>query len=232
MNWFVFLLRRVLKGRNSDGINLTIRWDQICPLGLYAEKSLCRPNEDEHTMSLYELWLNEIDEKGNPLDTEILKAARELSPAFLRYRQREIGCESLTNTIAQAAVEAASKAAHCQPIENPRAYLFSVFTRKMNRVLDRQARNVALDDLPDDNFSKIMKTPNEKPIERHLSLLELLDCMDVETRRISNLRFQGYSMKEIAQRLSITRNCLSVRYRRGLVQATAKLQNRFKKRVA
>jgi RNA polymerase sigma factor (sigma-70 family) len=183
-------------------------------------------------MSLYELWLNEADEKGNPLDTEILKAARELGPAFLRYRQREIGCESLTNTIVQAAVEAASKAFHRQPVENPRAYLLSVFTRKMNKLLDRQARIVALDDLPDNNFRKIMKTQDEKPIEHHLSLLELMDCMDEETRRISNLRFQGFSMKEIAQQLSITCNCLSVRYRRGLAQATAKLQNRFGKRVA
>jgi hypothetical protein len=34
-------------------------------------------------MSPYELWLNETDEQGNPLDPEILKAARELGPTFL-----------------------------------------------------------------------------------------------------------------------------------------------------
>jgi hypothetical protein len=54
--------------------------------------------------------------------------------------------------------------------------------------------------MPDDHFNKIMKTPDENPIERQFSLLELLDCMDDETRRISNLRFQGYSMSEIADR--------------------------------
>src|SRR5262245_51447763 len=111
-------------------------------------------------MSPYELWLSEKDNHGNPLDPEILKAARELGPTFFWYRQREIGCESLTNTIAQAAVEAASKAAHRQPVENPRAYLLSVFTRKMNRFIDRQARHVALDDLSDDKFNKTMKTPD------------------------------------------------------------------------
>src|SRR5262245_32759277 len=182
-------------------------------------------------MSPYELWLSEIDDEGNALDPDILKAARELESTFLRYRQREIGCESLTNTIAQAAVEAASRATHGRPVENPRAYLLSVFTRKMNRFLDRQARNVAFDDLPVDHFNKIMKT-DKNPIERQLSILEMLDCMDEETRRISNLRFQGYSMTEIAQQLSIKRACLSVRYRRGLIQARARVENRFKKRVA
>jgi RNA polymerase sigma factor (sigma-70 family) len=193
-------------------------------------------------MSPYELWLNETDEHGNPLDPKILKAARELEPTFFGYRQKEIGCHSLANTIAQAAVEAASKAIHGRPVENPRAYLFSVFTRKMNRFLDRQSRHIvlddlssrhiALDDLSNDNFNKTMKTPDDQPVERQLSLLELLDCMDEETRHISNLRFQGYSMAEIAQQLSISSNTLSARYRRGIARATANLKKRFPKRAA
>jgi RNA polymerase sigma factor (sigma-70 family) len=183
-------------------------------------------------MSPYELWLSETDDHGNPLDPEILKAALELGPTFFGYRQREIGCASLTNTIAQAAVEAASKATHRRAVENPRAYLLSVFTRKMNRFLDRQARHVALDDLSNDSFNKTMKISDDRPVERQLSLLELLDCMDGETRRISNLRFQGYSMSEIAQQLSISSNTLSARYRRGIAQATANLKRRFHKRAA
>ena len=183
-------------------------------------------------MSPYQLWLSETDKDGKPLDPQILKAAQELGATFFGYRQREIGCESLTNTIAQAAVEAASKATHGRPVENPRAYLLSVFTRKMNRFLERQARHIALDDLSNENFNKTMKTPNDKPVEHQLSLLELMDCMDEETRRISNLRFQGYSMTEIAQQLSISSNTLSARYRRGIARATANLRKRFHKRVA
>src|SRR5574339_778469 len=111
-------------------------------------------------MSPYELWLSETDQEGNPLDPEILRAARELGPTFFWYRQKEIGCESLTNTIAQAAVEAASKATHARPVENPKAYLLSVFTRKMNRFLARQARQIALDDLSDGKFKETMKAPS------------------------------------------------------------------------
>jgi DNA-directed RNA polymerase specialized sigma24 family protein len=183
-------------------------------------------------MSPYQLWLSEIDEEGNALDPDILKAARELEPTFLRYRQNEIGCESMTNTIAQKAVEAASNAAHGRPVENPKAYLLSVFMRRVNRFLDRQARNVALDDLSDDHLKKVMKASDENPIERQLSLHELLDCMDEETRRVSLLRFQGYSMTEIADQMSVTRACLSVRYRRGLLQAEAKLRGRSQHRAA
>ena len=183
-------------------------------------------------MSPYELWLNETDEHGNPFDPKILKAARELEPTFFGYRQKEIGCQSLANTIAQAAVEAASKAIHGRPVENPRAYLFSVFTRKMNRFLDRQARHIALDDLSNDNLNKTMKRPDDQRVERQLSLLELLDCMDEETRHTANLRFQGYSMAEIAQQLSVSSNTLSARYRRGIARATANLRKRFPKRAA
>ena len=102
----------------------------------------------------------------------------------------------------------------------------------MNRFIDRQARHVALDDLSDDKFKKTMKTSDDKPVERRLSLLELLDSMDDETRHISNLRFQGYSMTEIAQQLSVSSNTLSARYRRGIAQATVNLRERFHKRAA
>jgi DNA-directed RNA polymerase specialized sigma24 family protein len=102
----------------------------------------------------------------------------------------------------------------------------------MNRFLDRQARHIALDDLSNDNFNKTMKTQDSKPVEQQLSLLELLDCMDEETRHISNLRFQGYSMTEIAGQLSISSNTLSARYRRGIARATANIRKRAQKRVA
>src|SRR5688572_10052575 len=125
-------------------------------------------------MPPYELWLTATDNNGNLLVHQILKAARELGPNNLSYRQRDIGRESLANTIAQAAVEAASKANHGRPIENPKAYLLSVFTRKMNRFLDRQARHIALDALSNDKLNKTMKTTEDRPVERRISLIELL----------------------------------------------------------
>ena len=85
-------------------------------------------------MSPYQFWLSETDEHGNPLDSEILKAARELGPTFFSYRQREIGCESLANTIAQAAVEAASNATHLSPDRKHKSVLVVSFHAKDEQV--------------------------------------------------------------------------------------------------
>jgi DNA-directed RNA polymerase specialized sigma24 family protein len=183
-------------------------------------------------MSTYQLWLHDTDEDGKPIDPQILNAARKIGPGFFRYRQQELGCESLTNTFVQAAVAAASQAKHGQPIENPTGYLLSVFTRKVNKFLGRQAKTVALDELSLDRLAGSRSAYHDASIEHRVSMLELMDRMDAKTRQIFNWRIEGYSMAEIATKLSVTRNCLSARYSRGLRRAAKKLDNRFLRTAA
>jgi DNA-directed RNA polymerase specialized sigma24 family protein len=179
---------------------------------------------ERKTMPTYQLWLNDRDENGTLIDNQILDAARTICPAFFRYRQRELGCESLTNTLVQSAVAAASHANHGRPIENATGYLLSVFARKVNKFLARQARTITVQDSSLDRLTGAEHPHSDSSIEQRISILEVLDCMDAGTRQIFSWRIEGYSMAEIAVKLSITRNCLSVRYARGLRRTANRLK--------
>src|SRR6185295_10075591 len=87
----------------------------------------------EVSMFRYKFWIHKKDEKGRPLDENIVKAAEEIAPALARYRQREIQCESTTNSLLQKAVEVASKANRRRPLEKPIAYFTSIYKRIVDR---------------------------------------------------------------------------------------------------
>src|ERR1700709_352370 len=96
--------------------------------------------------SRYTLWIADRDENGSPVDRAFVSAAYDLAPRLFSYRQEEIGCESVTATLIQASVNAASRAAHSVAIENPFGYLLTVFTRKVDRFLARSQTEVPVDD--------------------------------------------------------------------------------------
>jgi hypothetical protein len=74
-------------------------------------------------------------------------SAKDIAPVVTRYRQKEIRCESTTNRLLQDAVEAASRARHSLPIENPTGYLTFTYKRIVDKFLNRHERIVAVDDL-------------------------------------------------------------------------------------
>jgi DNA-directed RNA polymerase specialized sigma24 family protein len=179
-------------------------------------------------MSTYQFWLPDTDETGKPYDPEILDAARKIGPSFFRFRERELGCESLANAFAQEAVAAVSKAKHGRPIENPSGYLVAVFTRKVNKFLARQAKSVAVDGPVLEGLMGTASSAAYKnaPIERHISMIEAMNAMDDEIRNIFSRRLMGYTMSEIADEQSVAPNYLSVRYSRGLQRTIKKLNSR------
>ena len=61
-------------------------------------------------MARYRFWFHDRDKDGKPINPDILEAAEEIAPTLARYREEEIDCESTSNDILQAAVEAASNA--------------------------------------------------------------------------------------------------------------------------
>jgi hypothetical protein len=198
---------------------------------LYAEKMARFGNgpTEVNVMSQYELWLVPTDEKQNPLDPEILRAALEAGSIFFLYTGSSL-CESGTDTIAQPAVEAVLEAAQSPPVGNNREYLLSTFARKVNGFLDQQPKNVPLDPSSPGSLMQTINSASDRSIERHLSILEIIVCMDDETRRVANLRFRGHSMTEIAGRLHVTPKCLSARYARGIGRAIVKARTEARKR--
>src|SRR5271163_3860354 len=96
--------------------------------------------------SHYILWIADKDERGASVDPKFMSAAYDLAPRLFGYRQEEIGCESVTATLIQASVNAASRASHSVAIENPFGYLLTVFTRKVDRFLSRSQMEVPVED--------------------------------------------------------------------------------------
>jgi len=171
-------------------------------------------------MARYRFWIHDKDEKGKPLDEQLVKAAQEAAPTLTRYREEEINCDSTTNRILQSAVEAATRAQRSGPIENPIAYLTFTYKRLVDKLLNREKKVVPVDDSFLEDLAN--SNPNasfENAIHNRLLLEKLLNAMDPETRQICNWRLQGFSMNEIAKELHISPNSLTVRYTRGKEKA-------------
>jgi len=112
--------------------------------GLYVEADM--PADSTTAGRRYTLWVSDKDENGAPIDPQFIEAAYALEPILFTYRRREIACESTTSDLVQASVNAASRAAHAEPIQDARAYLLTTFTRKVDRYLAKVAREVSVTD--------------------------------------------------------------------------------------
>src|SRR5438093_4163411 len=182
------------------------------------------PEDRESLMARYRFWFHDKDKKGQPLDADILKAAEEIAPMLTRYRQQEIDCESTSNEILQAAVEAASKATRKNPIANPAGYLASVYKRFVDKSLEHKKLLIPVDDEFLEDLANSEHAPSfEEWMHNRLILEKLLNLMDPDTRRICRWRLEGYSESQIAKRLGTTSNAISVRYTRGFKQAAEDL---------
>ena len=172
----------------------------------------------------YALWVSDKDENGTPIDPQFIQAAYALEPSLFNYRRREVGCDSVTATLVQAAVNTASRAAHLKPVQNPLAYLFTVFARKVDKHLATASVEVAVED----NFiealgNRACRYCTAQIIEDRILLDELKSHMDEWTRMVCNMRMLGYSNDEIARDLGEPANRVAVRYSRGLSKAADRL---------
>jgi RNA polymerase sigma factor (sigma-70 family) len=175
-------------------------------------------------MARYRLWLHNKNKKGQPLDESVLKAAEDIAPLLTRYRQHEIDCESTTNDILQSAVEAASDATRKKTIANPAGYLVSIYRRFVDKFLDHHKKIMPVDDEFLEDLANAEHAPSfEEWMHNRLVIEQLLKLMDPDTRRICRWRLAGYSESEIAKRLGITPNAVSVRFTRGFKEAAKNL---------
>jgi len=171
-------------------------------------------------MGRYRFWIHKKDAQGKPLNEQLVTAAEEAAPTLARYRQQEINCESTTNQLLQAAVEAASKAERQVPIRNTIGYITFVYKRLVDRFLDRENKVVPVED----SFLETLadsgaRNSFEDAIHNRLMLEKILDHMDPDTRRICLWRLQGYSINEIAKELGMKPNTVSAQYIRGIEKA-------------
>jgi len=178
----------------------------------------------------YSFWFHNKDDKGRPLDEQLLKAAEEIAPLLTRYRHEEIDCDSTANELLQSAIEAGSKAKRTKPIENPIAYITSVYRRFVDKTLDRLNRVMPVDDEFLEELANSGHIQSfEELVHDRLLLERLMDLMDPKTRQISVWILQGYTQKEIARNLGMTPNSLSVEFNRGLSRTARRMRQRFRR---
>lgn len=171
--------------------------------------------------SRYTLWVCDRDESGEPVDPQFIEAAYALESSLFSYRRREIGCESVTADLIQSSVNAASRAAHSKPVENPPAYLYSVFTRKVDKYLASRGFEISVGDdfIEDLGVKDADRPPTAEELDERILMREVKAQMDDWTRQVCNMRINGYSIEEIARGLGEPTNRVAVRYSRGISKA-------------
>lgn len=155
------------------------------------------------------------------MDPRFIEAAYALESSLFSYRRREIGCESVTADLIQSSVNAASRAAHSKPVENPAAYLYSVFTRKVDKYLASKGSEISVsDDFIEDLSIRHADRPiTAEALDERILMREIKAHMDEWTRQVCNMRINGYSIEEIAKSLGEPTNRVAVRYSRGVSKA-------------
>ena len=185
-------------------------------------------NHTTYDPSRYTLWIADRDESGSPVDPTFVSAAYDLAPRLFSYRQEEIGCESVTATLIQASVNAASRAAHSVAIENPFGYLLTVFTRKVDRFLSRSQTEVPVEDeFLEDVASRQERAAAVATLLHNRILAErALSMMSPEVQELCNLHIiHGIPMDAIAEMKGEPRNRLAVRLSRGLKRVAKALSS-------
>lgn len=166
----------------------------------------------------YEIWIGEVDASGAKRDARVLAAARSMKRFFLWYRQSELGCPSLANTLAEEAVDHACHALTQGEIRNPRSYLKTAFKHAVDRYLRRERRLIPIDferesEQTRNEFASEEEVAN---LERLIQIGQILAAMDQQTLAIFVGRRAGYTGEEIAKRLGVTTSALYTSYCRGL----------------
>jgi DNA-directed RNA polymerase specialized sigma24 family protein len=181
-------------------------------------------------LSRYTLWIADKDESGASVDPKFVSAAYDLAPRLFSYRQEEIGCESVTATLIQSSVNAASRAAHLVAIENPFGYLLTAFTRKVDRFLSRSQAEVPVEDeFLEDAASRQERADAVITLLHNRILAErALSMMSPSVQELCNLHIiHGLPMDAIAEMKGEPRNRLAVRLSRGLKRVAKALSTEY-----
>ena len=175
----------------------------------------------------YQLWLSDRDRRGDAIDGAVLSVANSIGNGFFAYRRSELKCESLANALVQDAVEATSRANRRGSVENVQAYLVTTFKRLVDKYLLHQSRVTTVDDSYLEDLANDQQNlfAAVERLEDGVRLREFMEVMDSETRAVFAARIRGYSVTHIAKQLGVKRECLYVRYGRGLKKAIERFRN-------
>jgi hypothetical protein len=182
----------------------------------------------DHGHSDPPFWINDKDDKGQPLDGEVLAAAKRIWPRALVLTRSILHDASRSAETLEATAAAVSRALRRRPTESAvrdvDAYLLYSFTRSLYRISARERRLQPVQN-PDilANLTLERSRPRSE-IESEIEVQELLSYMDNATRRMFMLRLEGYSWKHIAQQLGFKdRHSAEVQFNKGCRAARTRM---------
>ena len=165
-------------------------------------------------------WISDKDERGQPLHAEVLAAAGRIWRRVLALTRFSLNDVSRAAEILEAIAAAVSRALRrrrAEPaVRDVDSYLLYAFARRLHKIAvkERRFQSGHSSDMLAHLAAATGRTLQD--LEAEIQVQELMSFMDDNTRRMFSLRLQGYSWKEIAQRLGFkSRHSAEVQFNKG-----------------
>lgn len=165
-------------------------------------------------------WINDKDERGQPLDAEVLGAAERIWARVVVLTRSRLHDVSRSAEILEATVAAVSRALRRQSAEpavrDIDAYLLYAFIRRLHKIAAKESRLQSGHGSDMLEYFAARTGPQPSEADAEIQLRELLSYMDFRTRRMFALRCEGYSWKQIAEQLDFkTGHSAEVQFNKG-----------------
>ncbi len=162
------------------------------------------------------IWIPEVDENGERPDPVFVEAAYENQDKFFRYRKEEFSDPSVRANLLEKAVFRVSKARKRKTLEDPASYLFVAYSALVDDFLGSSVRLLSRDP---HNLAIIADANNRVDVEGEANdaifKRQLIDAMPDEARWIWQRSIAGFSLDELSKEVSVSREALNLRARRG-----------------
>jgi DNA-directed RNA polymerase specialized sigma24 family protein len=172
--------------------------------------------------------MSSVDQHGRSIAPQVLTAARQIRRRALCLAERELGDPAIAASILEQTAARVSRTLYYSSsvvrnpsVKNLQGYLFRAVVRNVDRL--------KLKELPKISHSEAVLERHAYNPSNRLDFLvltnELLAKADGFTRRVFQLRVEGYSWKEIGTTIGISAHAAESRYSKGLRRIRKGVQN-------
>ena len=186
----------------------------------------------EHGRSDPPFWINDKDERGQPLDAEVLGAAERIWARVVVLTRSRLHDVSRAAEILEATAAAVSRALRRRSAEpavrDIDAYLMYAFIRRLHKIAAKESRLQSGHSSHMLTYLAAQTGPPPSEVVAEIQLRELLSYMDFRTRGMFALRCEGYSWKQIAEQLDFkSGHSAEVQFNKGSRAARMRLMRAF-----
>jgi DNA-directed RNA polymerase specialized sigma24 family protein len=175
-----------------------------------------------------DIKISSVDQHGRAIAPEVLTAAHDIGRRALRLAEKELGDPATAASILEHSAALVSRALYSSPsavrnctVKNLQGYLFRAVVRNVDRLKLKELPTISG---PEAVLQRHAYNPSSN-LETLLLTNELLAKADNFTRRVFQLRVEGYSWKEIGPTFGIDAHAAESRYSQGLKRIRKGLLN-------